>query len=391
MRKSGIDRGVVLVLAMVVVLAATCVSVALAVRSDEISDLAADDGQLAMVLTVELDDGTLVTHVVFYQFSTDRGALFHVPSETGVVVRTLNRVDSIDTAFRTDGMGAYAQQVAELFGAPVPFFVHLDEAGLEALVDLLGGLPMFITDLPNEGPDAVRIPAGDVVLDGAKALEYLRYEGEGERDRDRIVRRGKLIVSFLEQLGEQSDTLSGRAASRIAYGTMTTNLDRPAFVSLMRNLGGLEKERMITRQIEGSLRRVGAGDEEKLLLFPHQEGRWLRESVRQIVDSLATAQALQDENIVIRVEVLNGTEIVGLAGRTAELLRSYGFDVISVGNAASSDVERTRVIDRTGSGMYARRTADVIRASRVDSESDPQAVVDVTVILGRDFDGRYVR
>ncbi len=376
---------------MVVVLAATGVSVALAVRSDEITDLVADGGQLAMVLSVELEDGSLVTHVLFYQFSTDRGALFHVPSETGVVVRALNRVDSIDTSFQAEGMDAYAQQIAELFGTSVPFFIHMDEEGLEALVDLLGGLPVFVTDLPDEGPEAVRIPAGDVTLDGAKALEYLRYEGEGERDRDRIVRRGKLIASFVEQLGEQADTLSGRDASRVAYGRMTTNLTRPGFVSLMRELRDLEKERMITRQIEGALRRVGTGDGEKLLLFPHQEGRWLRESVRQIVDNLAAAQTMQDENIVIRVEVLNGTEIVGLAGRTAELLRSYGFDVISVGNAAGSDVERTRVIDRTGSGMYARRTADVIRASRVDSEVDPQAVVDVTVILGRDFDGRYVR
>ncbi len=391
MRRNGIDRGVVLLIVMAAVLVATGVSVALAVRSDEISNLVADEGQLAMALTVELDDGSLITHVFLYQFSTGRGAMLHVPSQTGVVVRALNRVDSIDTAFRTEGMVPYVQQIAELFGTPVPFFVHLDEAGLEAVVDLLGGVPVFVTDLPNEGPEAVLIPAGDVVLDGAKALEYLRYEGEGERDRDRIVRRGRLILSLVEQLGERAEMLSGRAASRIVHSRMTTNLDRPAFVSLMRELAGVEKERMITRQIEGTLRRVGTDDEEKLLLFPHQEGRWLRESVRQIVDNLATATLLQDENIAIRVEVLNGTEVVGLASRTAELLRSYGFDVISVGNAASNDIERTRVIDRTGSGMYARRTADVIRAPRVDSEADPQAVVDVTVILGKDFDGRYVR
>lgn len=391
MRKGGIDKGVVLLLVMVLVLVATGVSVALAVRTDAISELVAEDGQLSSLITVELSDGRLVTHLFLYHFSTERGAVFHVPSQTGVVVRSLNRIDSIDTAYFAGGIDAYRQQISELFGTPIPYHVHLDEAGLEALVDLLGGVSVFVTDLPSEGPDAVRIPNGDTVLDGAKALEYLRYEGEGERDQDRILRRQKLIVALLEELGNASGTLSGRAASPVLMANITTNLDRAAVASLVREIGGLERERMITRQIEGLGRRVATGEQEKLLLFPHQEGRWLREAVRQIVDNLATAEAIREGNLVIRLEILNGTDVGGLASRTAELFRSYGFDVISVGNASSNDIGRTLVLDRTGSGTYARRTADIIRASRVETESDAQSPVDVTVILGRDFDGRYVR
>jgi hypothetical protein len=94
---------------------------------------------------------------------------------------------------------------------------------------------------------------------------------------------------------------------------------------------------------------------------------------------------------VIRLEILNGTDVSGLATRTAELYRSYGFDVVAVGNAQSNEVEQTLVVDRVGSEVFARRTADIVRAPTVESEPDPQAAVDVTVILGKDFDGRYVR
>jgi hypothetical protein len=136
---------------------------------------------------------------------------------------------------------------------------------------------------------------------------------------------------------------------------------------------------------------VETGEESETLLFPHQEGKWLRESVRQVVTNLESEESLRDENIVIRVEVLNGTEVTGLAGRTAELYRSYGFDVVAVGNAEESERENTVVVDRVGNELFAQRAADIIRAPVAEAEEPGQSPVDVTIILGRDFDGRYVR
>jgi hypothetical protein len=229
------------------------------------------------------------------------------------------------------------------------------------------------------------------VLDGAKALEFLTYEGEGERDRERIARHQKLVISLLEEIGNSHEVLSHRRVARVATTYLETNIERQAFVSLAGELDALENDRMITRQIEGAYREVVTDEREEVLLFPHQEGRWLKESVRQVVENLASEESIRDENIVIRVEILNGTDVTGLASRTAELYRSYGFDVVSIGNAQSNDIEDTLVVDRVGSDVFARRTADIIRAPMVESDPSPQAAVDVTVILGKDFDGRYVR
>jgi len=104
--------------------------------------------------------------------------------------------------------------------------------------------------------------------------------------------------------------------------------------------------------------------------------------------------------------VLNGTTINGLAGRTAEFLRGFGFDVISTGNADHSGHARTLVIDRSGYEDIARGFANIIRCTNI--RFDPPARVpvwetsegfdlqyheiraDFTLILGRDFDGRFV-
>jgi hypothetical protein len=105
------------------------------------------------------------------------------------------------------------------------------------------------------------------------------------------------------------------------------------------------------------------------------------------------------------VDVLNGTGVTGLAGRTAELLRGFGYDVISIGNAARSDYEATEIIDRSGSAEVARIFAEIIRCTNIRSEAvEPEELnielnmglqrldyrSDFTLIIGRDFNGRYV-
>jgi len=390
-KRDRIDRGVFLIIAIAVVLIGAGLLVAGYVRTDVISDLADRGEQLSILFVLELPDDRLITEVLYFDTSTNRAALFDIPSNTGVVVRSLNRVDGIDTIYWNDGIDLYREAILKLLGAPVDYHIGLTMDSLETVSDLLEGIPLFVADVPDEGPDAIRIPTGDVVLDGAKMQTYAAYRPEGERDRERIVRFQKAVAGIVDRLGEKSDLVADPVASVILSEAIETNLDRRAFISLASVLSGLEVDRIITRQVEGATRQVETGDESEALLFPHQEGRWLTEAVRQVVENLRSQEALRDENIVIRLEILNGTGNSGLARRTAELYRSYGFDVVTVGNATRNDVEETLVVDRVGNEIFANRTAEIIRASLIDLQLEVQVGVDVTVVLGEDFDGRYVR
>ncbi len=51
------------------------------------------------------------------------------------------------------------------------------------------------------------------------------------------------------------------------------------------------------------------------------------------------------------------------------------------------------VLDRKGKLDDAKKVADIIHCTRIYSKPDPQMdqAVDVTVILGKDFDGRFVK
>lgn len=399
MKRVRIDRAIFLVVAIVVVLVGAGLLVADYIRTDAISDLADHGGQISIMVVLELPDDRLITEVLFFDTGTNRAALFDIPANTGIVVKSLNRVDGIDTVYWNDGVAPYRGAVSALLGASVDFHIAMTMDGLETVVDLLEGIPLFVADIPNEGPDAIRIPTGDVVLDGAKMQSYVGYASKDERERERIARSQKAVAGIVDRFGEQSDLVAEPVGLVILSDAVETNLDRRAFVSLAVVLGGLDVDRIITRQVEGTMRQVetgdeiGAevGDETEGLLFPHQEGRWLAESVRQVVENLKSQEELRDENLVIRLEILNGTGNAGLARRTAELYRSYGFDVVTVGNAAREDVAQTLVVDRVGNETFTTRTAEIIRASLVDLQPGAQAGVDVTIVLGEDFDGRYVR
>jgi len=90
---------------------------------------------------------------------------------------------------------------------------------------------------------------------------------------------------------------------------------------------------------------------------------------------------------------LNGTRVNGLAGRTAEIFRSFGYDLATAQNADRQDYEHTVVLARKGDLATAQQVARIINCTRVHAEPAEgiDTAVDVTIILGKDFDGRYCK
>ena len=87
----------------------------------------------------------------------------------------------------------------------------------------------------------------------------------------------------------------------------------------------------------------------------------------------------------IRVEVLNGGGVPGVAGTATDILRRKGFDVVYFGNESPFGRDSSVVIDRTGmEGAMEAISQDLgITASR--AEPDSTRLVDFTVFLGTDW------
>lgn len=86
----------------------------------------------------------------------------------------------------------------------------------------------------------------------------------------------------------------------------------------------------------------------------------------------------------VKVEVLNATDVRGLARRATFFLRDRGFDVLFTGTAPVQ-LDSTLVLDRSGHPERARRVAEALGGARVETRPDSSRYLDVTVMLGRSW------
>ena len=365
----------------------------LRLRTDDIATTLENEETLRLLVVAHDEARPILSFLLFFNPETQRAAVLDIPPDVGGVMRSLGRVDEIAGTFDPEAPERYLQEVEHLTDLEVPYVLVFSREQLAGFIDLLGGMEMFvITDYRElDGDDPILLPSGNVHLDGEKSIQYLTVSVEGESDLEAIGRRQTFVQSFLGAIREQSEFLRHPEVVPVRRGLYDANFDVRAQNTLIGALQGLDSQRLVRRRVQGTYRTVVVEGDSKRLLFPHFEGQWLKQSVRQIEQSLATLDEVESDTIIIALEVLNGTGTTGLARRTSELYEDYGFEVVRFGNAESNQVERTIVVDRRGVGDLAERVAQVIRAERIVTEVQPESDVDVTVILGRDFDGSIVR
>ena len=114
-------------------------------------------------------------------------------------------------------------------------------------------------------------------------------------------------------------------------------------------------------------------------------------SIRVIYPRIANERVEVDSQLissVIQVEVLNGCGIAGIANRFTGLLRSNGFDVVETGNFDHFNLEESIVISRSGVTENARQIATALGIKEINilTEQSPDFYLDVTVVIGHDFE-----
>jgi hypothetical protein len=102
--------------------------------------------------------------------------------------------------------------------------------------------------------------------------------------------------------------------------------------------------------------------------------------------AVETAEAGQPPLGRVRVEVLNGGGISGLARSAVDELRERGFDVVYYGNQEPFDADSSVVLDRVGDARMAEAVAEALGIARVRSEPDANLLLDVSVVLGQEWE-----
>ena len=86
----------------------------------------------------------------------------------------------------------------------------------------------------------------------------------------------------------------------------------------------------------------------------------------------------------IRVEVLNTTDVRGLARKATLYLRDAGFDVVRFAGTGPRR-DSTLVLDRADHPEWARLAGEAMGGARVEARPDTSRYVDITVLIGADW------
>ncbi len=417
-------KGVIVLTIILAIIIASVVFIAISLNSDPASDNLKDT-EIVKVLLV-LNDGNrnaLATDVLFYSPESKKGALFNIPGNTGDIYESLDsdngrgRTDGIDAVYHEKGIDAYNYEIKKLLGVDeIPFNMEINLSDFGLLTDLLGGMEMDLLDddpvyltvreqkerdlLTGAAVEGVEknythwlLPGGHVILDGDKIQTYIQYRRDNDSN-DVESRCQIAVVSMLSALHKNRSVLLEKKNFPLYSGKFTTNITDKIFYKLLGHISNIDAETgcLSTNSLQGSLRSLPSG---QTLLFPYFEGQLIKDLVKTSMDNLVNKGV---SSYRYKLEVQNGTITQGAASNATVLLRGLGnYDVRPATDADRNDYEHTVIINhmQSDSSEALNILSNFITCKNIEHRpsggSSDDSNVDFTVILGQDWDGRYVR
>jgi anionic cell wall polymer biosynthesis LytR-Cps2A-Psr (LCP) family protein len=388
-------------LALIILLVVVGVAAAVyTLRSNPVDDALAVNRVINVLFVIEDKGKPLSSYVLMYYPGTRRAAIFDIPGELGLLITRINRVDRIDRVYEPARIGGYEDEIEKLLGMDINFSVVITKENLVSMVDLLEGVEIFIPSPVSrrEGDTLIMFPSGITVLDGDKAGLYASYSLSDEDREMEVFRRQRFFIGLLDRWIRMNERLKNPEMAKLFHSFFRTGMNQRTLTRLFDEFVFIDPDRTNIQSVSGNLREVSG----QMLIIPHWDGNLVKEVVRQTLGTLTRQVEDPFNERSPTVEVLNGTAVNGLAGRTAEMLGSFGYDIISIGNADRSNYESTVIIHRSGDESMVRAFADVIRCNNIRREfdlpddedefniQDFEYKAEFTLIIGRDFNGRYV-
>jgi len=291
------------------------------------------------------------------------------------------------------------QTVEALLGVDINYYAQIDFYAFERFIDELGGIwvdiPYEIKVDPLGQGNTNTLEAGVTQLDGPHALAYARARNTEGGDFDRADRQQQVILAIFDRILELGPAQVAARAPAL-YEELSAGVHTNLSLNDALRLGwlALDARDSIARGAIAPpnavlLAKSPDGSQDILIPVPDQI-RLIRDQVFASSDMASPILGSGDPQANMQAEgaaitVLNGSYTEGLAARTQEYLNAQGANVISTGNGDYTTY--TRIIDYTGSPYTVRYLVDLMGITRysIFFEYDPNAQVDVVVILGDDW------
>lgn len=288
------------------------------------------------------------------------------------------------------------QTISQNLGIPIHYFARLDFSGFRDAVEAVGGVEVNVEetindysypDESNNGYSTFYIQAGRRFLDGATALKYARSRYTTS-DFDRSKRQQKIMIALKDKalsLGTLTNPVKINSLLAGVGNDLKTDLNVKEMVKLVK-MGKEITDQKITRagldnNPDNYLAATNVGGAS--VMVP-KAGDF--SDIKKYVRSLMPDGYIKKEDG--NVDVNNGTDEPGIATATADLLKSYGYKIRTVGDAPTKDIQKTIIYDYSnGAKPYTLRYLEKrfgVKAQRKTAKPN-ESHADIVITLGSDY------
>lgn len=391
------QKGIFFIVLILLIIVGVVVMFVSSLKTNTVVDTINNNEVVRTLFVIEdTDSEVLFSNVVVYYPSSHKAAVINIPGYVGSIFQSLGRVDKIETVYKEKGIDVYKNEVQKLLGMTIPFWAVINQSDFIKLSDYLGGMRVFIPspiDIVDEDGNRWLLPSGAVSLDGDKINTYLHYSVPEETESDVQDRFQNVMVAFLTCIHDKSFIIFNKKNNSVYLDCIKSNVDEEEEKTLFQVISEMDAESIIKQTITGSVRNVDG----KQMLFPLNNGEFIKEAVKQTTNMLISTDGSLTSRVYV-LEIQNGTTVQGLARNTSILFQNASYDVLSAVNAKSNDYENTVIIDHIGNEEVAKMVGEFIHCTNIqeaeinmeENDISTDTSVDFTIILGKDFNGRYV-
>lgn len=287
----------------------------------------------------------------------------------------------LNRAYLMGGRAVTIETVEEFLRMPIHGYVEVDLAGLESVIDALGGVwvdvPQEIDDLyasdTSPGSRARHIPAGRQLLDGEHAVTFARSRRRyANADLGRIHAQQLLLKGVATRIVTPAGIVRLPLVVSAIARSVSTDMSAPEMLLTLHSAALAGPGRLESRTLQGVWRSP----------YLKIDERAMRESVATMLGSSEFLPFPSE----ITLTIANGTSSAGLARTTAARLTAEGYLVKRVGNAPPARYPVTLIVAKAGSEKCARRVAVSLPFAKVMDarEFGYDVDTDVLIVLGED-------
>jgi LCP family protein required for cell wall assembly len=306
--------------------------------------------------------------------------------------------NKINAAYSFGGARLAVQTVRQVLGVPINHFVDIDFGGFKQVVDKLGGAYLMIDTryYNNTATDdwaSIDIEPGYQLLDGAQTLSFVRFRHDQNGDFTRIVRQQMFLRDMKQEIAASANLTDFprllSVATTMSHYVVSDIDSLSKLYSLVSLVTQTETTHIYETHIDGSTPTINGVDyvtatsqqiDAAVQQFLHPVGAPAEPQPRPTTSQLPRA--------AVRVSVLNGSGVSGVAGSVASQLTASGYRAADGGNAASFAFTTTTVSCDPASLTVAQRLAVLLAPARVQQLGSHAPAGRVTVTVGSSFPGR---